>query len=98
MKVKLNKRTYWIGKALQPGDTIDVNSEVAERWLKNGIASASDEAEIAVNEDPQPAKEMTYKELKLLATARGIKYPKNVSKAVLINLLEGGGVPDKKKE
>jgi len=39
-KVKFKVRTRWAGKLRDPGEEIDVKKEIAERWVKNGIAEA----------------------------------------------------------
>ena len=58
MKVILNTNTFFEGKALRAGDEIEVNLNVAQRWINKGIAhpvfevkSTKEEPNIEIKED-----------------------------------------------
>ena len=53
MKIRMLKQTFWEGRPLRVGDTPDVDSYVAMRWLARGIA----EEIVDVPEAPVAAEE-----------------------------------------
>lgn len=39
MKITMLSPTYWDGKRLKPGDTVEMPEGIGARWVKAGIAA-----------------------------------------------------------
>jgi len=100
MKVKMNKHTRWNSKALFPGDTVEIDSTTAHRWVEKKIASLIKTERADTKHAPTPASaaadeqytrgelsKMKYNDLRKLAALRGIKFPRSTKKEALINML-----------
>jgi hypothetical protein len=88
MLVKFLVNTAYKGER-KVGDTIDVDSATAQRWLRNKIAES---AELEVAEVPQEAPEsalssLTAKQLYKMCMDKGIETKPKLAKDVYIALL-----------
>lgn len=94
MKVLMIKQTKWNGEVLRPGDTIDIESNTANRWINNGIAGPCDSGEnpaTASNGELEITREslqdLKYNQLREKAAENGIKVPRGTKKPDLIDLI-----------
>lgn len=103
MKVKIKRQTRWEDKVLRPGDTAEVESNTARRWIDHGIAESAASvtipaAEPDATEPVSPIKSGTeleglnYNKLRKIASGKGIIVPKGTKKPELIVMIRE--VPD----
>jgi len=85
-KVELLVHTFY-GKPLKPGDIIEVDEKVAERWGRNRIAR------VVVEEQEEGDKtKLTVAELKEIAEANGVDVSGLKKKDEIIAALQSAGV------
>lgn len=93
MRVRMNKQTRWNGEVLRPGDTPDIETSAAERWIKNKIAepvSLASESNIVHLRSPVIVKDLEnkkYNELRKIASGKGITVLRGTKKPALIDLI-----------
>lgn len=92
MKLEMLKHGSLDGNPLRPGDTPDVSEDLAQRWVKKGIAKYPGGPGIIDDSQKQDEglEEMTKKDLLSLADEAGldVKELKRLKKAEIIYLLE----------
>ena len=100
MKVKMILQTRWEGEVLKPGDTAEVESNTAHRWINRGIAEpvtgVSIPAETPDITEPVSTEleDLKYNDLRGIASEKNITVPKGTKKQELIALIrEAEGVP-----
>lgn len=95
MIVTMLKMTHWNGETLRAGDTADVESSVARRWIHNHIALAGavgtpEPEEVEQDEGMEEIPEdtgQTVRELKGIAEKLKIEIPPKTKKTGLIDLI-----------
>ncbi|WP_062492258.1 SAP domain-containing protein [Paenibacillus sp. 32O-W] len=98
VQVELLVNTFY-KKPLKPGDIIEVDAGVAERWERNRIAiivSGVPAAETDPNgeiEDDRPDVEYTIADLREIAESNGIDITGLRKKADIIAALQAAGLP-----
>jgi hypothetical protein len=98
MKVKMIKQTVWNGKVLRSGDTADIESATARRWISHGIAGPLEqaagggipEAEMAVIYKREELEQMKFNELRKIAVGMGFAIKFGKRKPDLIDLIITG--------
>jgi len=98
MKVRMKLQTRWEDKVLRPGDTAEIESNTARRWIDRGIAEPAASVPIPV-EEPDAAEtvspiksgteleDLKYNELRKIASEKNITVPKGTKKPELIVLI-----------
>ena len=97
MRVRMKLQTRWNGIVRKPGDTAEIDSNTALRWIKNGIAAPveSEKNETATAETTAVTEfdDLKYNELREIAKKRTITIPKGTKKPELIALLQESTEP-----
>ena len=94
MKIRMISQTRWNGVVRRPGDTTEIDSNTALRWIKNGIAEPvepgkTEPAEAGKTEETASTEleGLNYNEIRKIAKGKNITIPKGTKKPELIALL-----------
>lgn len=89
-QVELLVHTFY-GKPLKPGDTIEVDRGVAERWQRNRIARIVGDQNEGAGSSEGSETNYTVSELKEIAETNGVNIS-GLKKAEIIEALRAAGV------